>query len=279
MERTPDIAFVGIKSLGGVRMRGISVAQALGVPFYDLRDLSKIDRAGTLILVKYHDRYGELIRQKCERLIYDPLDAWLKTRYHDAQSSEFWRWTRQELHFDEIIATSPACAETMRAALPSVPLHLAPHHADPTITPGYKATGHVVYAGAVRYIKAEKRAIKACCRLLGRKLVIEAAKQTPKSLNGASLMLHLRLKPHDTHLNRYCKPQVKLENAAAAGLPVVASDHPCTTSLRPEVVRHAGDWERSIRDGLATEPLRNPVKLKDHVAHLRKILDLETHDT
>jgi len=181
---------------------------------------------------------------------------------------------RQELNLDEIIATSPACAETMREALPSVPVHLAPHHADPAITPGYNATGHVVYTGAVRYISAEKRAIRASCRMLGRKLVIEAAKHTPTKLQGAGLMLHIRLKPQDTHLNRYCKPQIKLENAAAAGLPVVASDHPCATSLRPEVVRHAGNWDESIRNGLAAEPLRNPVTLKEHVERLRKILDL-----
>ena len=269
-----EVAFTGMPNMGGVQMRGVAVARALGAPFYDLRDLSRIDKVGTLILVKYHTRHAGLIRQKCDRLIYDPLDAWPRTRYHDAHPSAFWRWTQQELNVDEIIATSPACAETMLEALPSVPVHLAPHHADPAITPGYNATGHVVYTGAVRYISAEKRAIHASCRMLGRKLVIEAAKYTPTKLQGAGLMLHIRLKPHDTHLNRYCKPQIKLENAAAAGLPVVASDHPCTLSLRPEVIRHAGDWEQSIRNGLAAEPLRNPVTLKEHVERLRKILDL-----
>jgi hypothetical protein len=269
-----EVAFTGMPNMGGVQMRGVAVARALGVPFYDLRDLSRIDKVGTLILVKYHARYAQLIRQKCDCLIYDPLDSWPRTRYHDAHPSAFWSWTQRELNFDEIIATSPACAEMMREALPSLPVHLAPHHADPAITPGYNASGHVVYTGAVRYISAEKRAIHASCRKLGRKLVIEAAKYTPSKLQGAGLMLHIRLKPHDTHLNRCCKPQIKLENAAAAGLPVLASDHPCTTSLRPEVVRHEDNWEQSIRDGLAAEPLRNPVTLKEHVERLRKILDL-----
>ena len=54
----------------------------------------------------------------------------------------------------------------------------------------------------------------------------------PAMLNRA-LEKALRLAPHDTPLNRWCKPQVKLENAAAAGCPVLASGHPSVTSLRP----------------------------------------------
>ncbi len=274
-----EVAFAGVPTLGGVKMRGVAVARALGVPFFDLDELRAVDRVRTLVLVKYHSRHARLIRQKCERLVYDPLDAWSNTRYHDAQATEFWKWTLKELHFDEIIATSPACAETMRESLPSLPLHLAPHHADPAITPAYDAAGPVVYSGAVRYINQEKRAIRSSCQKLGKKLVIEATKHTPRALVAASLMLHVRLKPYETHLNRFCKPQVKLENAAAAGLPIVASNHPCTTSLRPGIVLHEGNWEESIRQGLAATPLCNPVTLADHVERLGRIIGLRPRST
>ena len=51
-----------------------------------------------------------------------------------------------------------------------------------------------------------------------------------------------RLAPFNTPLYRYCKPQIKLENAAAAGLPAVATDCPASTSLHPDVVTVPADF-------------------------------------
>ena len=267
-----ELAFVGQRSLGGVQMRGVAVADALGVPFFDLKDLRKADKIRTLILVKGHGRYAKDIRHSCERLIYDPLDAWfLSGREHDLPDV-FWRWTHAQLAFDEIIATTPACAATMQDALPGVPVHLAPHHADPTIRPSYDPDGPVVYSGAKRYLGNELPAIKHACKTLGRKLVIESGKGPPKKLAGASLVLHVRMPPHDTPLNRWCKPQVKLENAAAAGCPILVSDHPCATSCYPDAVVHAGDWNASISAALGTAPLHEPVTLTQQRDRLRQLL-------
>jgi hypothetical protein len=267
-----DLAFAGQRSLGGVQMRGVAVAEALRVPFFDLSQLRKAGRIRTLILVKAHGKHAATIRQACERLIYDPLDAWyLAGREHDLPEV-FWRWTHEQLWFDDIIATSPACAETMTDGLPGIPVHLAPHHADPTIKPGYDPDGPVVYSGAKRYLGSELPAIKAACKRLGKRLVLESGKGAPKKLVGASLVLHVRMPPHDTPLNRWCKPQVKLENAAAAGIPVLASDHPSVTSLRPEVTCHRDDWHTSLLSALDAAPLTDAKQLPAHCLAIQRIL-------
>mgnify|MGYP000665185715 CR=1 FL=1 len=110
-----ELAFTGQGNLGGVRMRGVAVAEALGVPFIELKKLHKSGPIGTLVLVKAHAKYARLIRQSCGRLVYDPLDAWYQAaREHDSPET-FWRWTHQQLAFDEIIATSPInCAGNAR---------------------------------------------------------------------------------------------------------------------------------------------------------------------
>ncbi len=267
------VAFTGRAGLGGAMMRGKAVSQVLGVPFVETEGVSTQDRIDTLVLVKYWGDPDEL-RGKCDRLIFDPLDCWSSFReWLDAEPADFWRWTHRVLRFDEIIATSPACARVMRDALPRVPVHLAPHHADPAISPScYAPKGSVVYAGRLRYIESELRSIQKACKRLGRRLVVEKAKWTPTCLEGASLFLHLRLPPTDTPLNRHCKPQVKLENAAAAGLPVLASPDPCVTSLRPGVTESSDDWERGIEAALRSEPLANPVSLDEHARTMERIL-------
>ena len=132
--------------------------------------------------------------------------------------------------------------------------------------------GPVVYSGAKRYIQSELAAIKKACKDLDRRLVLESGKGPPHRLRGASLVLHLRLAPHDTPLNRWCKPQVKLENAAAAGCPVLASGHPSVTSLRPGVPTAHGSWAESIAHALSQAPLANPVSLEDHRRLIRQCL-------
>jgi len=43
----------------------------------------------------------------------------------------------------------------------------------------------------------------------------------------------LREPPYDTPLNRFCKPQIKLENTAAICVPVLAREHECAKSVMP----------------------------------------------
>jgi len=285
-----NIAFTGRRALGGVKMRGVAVADKLGVPFVDLSELS--GRYDTLVLVKYwtHGKdsdYAKISRRSCTRLVFDPLDVFSGTK-PDAEPSLFWSWCWNRLHFDDLIATSPACAETMETARAShgdVPapfvIHQAPHHADPRVGPDwYNPNGPVVYAGGVRFIASALPRIQAACDRLGRRLLLDYRRDCWERLKGAALALHLRLPPEDTPLNRHAKPQVKLENAAAAGVPCLATPDPCVTSLRE--VRggltahreHNPDWQSLIDDSLDGDTLSNPVTLDHHCARMARILGL-----
>lgn len=279
-----NIAFTGRRALGGVKMRGVAVADKLGVPFVDLSELS--GRYDTLVLVKYwthgrdHD-YSKVLRRSCERLIFDPLDVFSSTKPL-AEPSEFWRWCWKRLQFNDLIATSPACADSMVSGVPSlmpepVQFHLLPHHADPRIGPDwYNPRGPVVYAGGLRFIQSALVEIQAACDRLGRRLLLDYNKDCWRRLQGAALALHLRLPPEDTPLNRYCKPQVKLENAAAAGLPCLATADPCVMSLDiPHIVAASGDFFGDIRWSLENAaPLTNPVTLDHHCARMAQLLGL-----
>lgn len=264
------VAFVGRPKLGGVKMRGVAVARELGVPFIDSREIRASDRWDALVLVKYWDEHAATLRAACERLIFDPLDCWMQTKPY-ANPEAFWNWTWKQLRFDAIIGTSPACIETMEATPKRrFSVHLAPHHADPRVGPDwYDPNGPIVYAGGRQYIEAALPKLEKLPRMR-----FDFEKDAWKSLRGASLMLHVRLHPHDTPLNRHCKPQVKLENAAAAGLPILATDDPCVTSMLPTgypVVRKIDDW---FGNNPLPSPLCNPVTLADHCNRMREILGL-----
>lgn len=282
------VAFTGRKALGGVRMRAVSVAKRLGVPFVDLSELE--GRYDCLIVVKYWDGkggdYAKTIRKSCDRLIYDPLDVFSQKK-PDADPSKFWHWTWHQLHFDDLIGTSPACVETMTGVneIPQVEckIHLAPHHADPRIGPNwYNPNGPIVYAGGLRFIESALPQIQQACNALGRRLLVDYNKDCWRRLEGAALALHLRLPPHDTRLNKLCKPQVKLENAAAANLPCLATPHPCVMSLEKPGVNYTFrdaasngiNWKMWLDHSLKSEPLANPVTLEQHVERMREIIGL-----
>lgn len=80
--------------------------------------------------------------------------------------------------------------------------------------------------------------------------------------------------PENTDLNVLCKPQVKSENAAAAGLPMLATADPCCQSLRPEAcyVDDALSWQENIARALASPPLSDPVTLDEHAAAIHRLL-------
>lgn len=270
------IAFVGVKGLGGVVMRGQQPAYELGVPCLGLHELKEHGKFDVLILVKYHREYGSLIRKRCNRLIYDPLDCWSSLKHwRHADPVEFWKWTRRELGYDEIIATSPACATVMQEALPMVKVHMLPHHADRMVGPHWHdPDGPIVYAGGQRFLGDQMLAIEAGCRANLRELIVDIGRACEKSLKGSALCLHPRLAPEDSPLNRWCKPQIKLENCAAAGLPILATKHPCIYSLRPDLcwIDDGQPWEKNIRRALDSPPLAEPVTLGQHVESLRKVI-------
>lgn len=274
------VAIIGNRSLGGVVMRGQHVAQRLGILCYSLAEIDRIPHHDVLILVKYHNDFGAQIREKCDRLIYDPLDCWSSlAKWRNRDPVDFWRWTRAQLGFDEIIATSPACAETMTESLPTVPVHILPHHADPRVGPNwYHPDGPVVYAGGIRFLGSHAQAIEWACNKLGRQFVADVGRACERSLKGASLCLNLRMSPENTDLNVMCKPQVKSENAAAAGLPMLATYDPCCYSLRPEAAyfNEGLSWKDNIERALGSAPLSDPVTLDEHAAGIERILKGET---
>ena len=214
-------------------MRGETLARHLACRLIHPAEVNGESRREAIVAVK-KGFDGAPIRDRCDRLIYDPLDAFCDDSA-DLDPALYWRARYRELLFDDIIATSPACAAIMRDALPErVSVHLAPHHADPRINASWrKKDGPIVYAGLERFIASGLDRIRLACRMVGKEFI---AGPDCDVLRGASLALALRLPPHDTALKRRCKPHIKIANANAARKAGVATDCPAATSLYPEVV-------------------------------------------
>lgn len=269
-----DAVVVGDPRFGGVQMRGRALAKHLGILLLTPPAALAMPHTGTIIAIKC-GAAASALRQKCDRLIYDPLDDFADLQ-KDVAPTEYWRTKHRELAFDDILATSPACYETMRAALPpGCRVHLVPHPCDRRINESWRdADGPVVYAGMSCFIDSGLGRIKEACRMLGKEFV---SGSTCDVLRGASLALALRLPPYNTALNRSCKPQIKLENAAAAGLPVVATDCPATL-LHPRAVTVPVDFTAkeladAMRRALAGPPLVKPFRESQFLATMDRILN------
>lgn len=263
------VAVCGSISLGGVKMRGRAMAAALGWQFRDVaRD--RYEKTDVTILVKSPlAARREALRATCDRLIWDPLDCWSQK---NIPPLEFWRRAIDELQPDDVLLTTPSAIDCVLLALAGHPrpprLHLVPHQCDARVEDvESNPAGWVVYAGAMQYAKFGVAAMRAACELIGRRMVFSSGDEAWRGLHGASLVLAPRLPPSAFPLNRLCKPQVKLENAAALGLAVLATDCPCVTSLRPEVTtlpveawRDPVALAAAMRRALAAPGLKNPVR-------------------
>lgn len=272
-------AIVGRRGLGGVQMRAAPLASAFGIPFIDTKDF----RGGnydTILVCKY---WPKNIRQHCNTLVFDALDCWEST-HPEMSISEFWNWCYIELQFDVIIATSSSCAHKMQEVLGNydVTVVISPHHADPRIHRTWgDPRGPIVYAGGERFIASEKANIERAAKRIGRRVVFDHSKTAWKSLQGASLAISARFPPTDTMLNRWCKPAVKIENAAAAGVCCVASDHPANWQRRQSNLSFlytAGEdgeswaWEDAFRVAYERGPLSHPIVIENHIESLRGLL-------
>ena len=268
-----DLAFVGRKYLGGVKMRGVEVAQKMGVPFIDNKKLDPWGKKfDTIILVKYwinDQKWLQTLRNRCHTLIYDPLDSWTQTRPH-YKATAFWKWTQKILKWDRIVATSGSCVASMIEC--NKPIHMGLHHADSRIkNDWYDPKGPIVYAGGLRFIASELDNIKPICKKLNRILIVAGGKDCWQSLQGASLVLHPRFSPEDTDLNKHCKPQVKLENSIAAGIPIVATWHPCVFTCRHNVQNMDPKNDFGIAEALECGPyLENPFTIDHYIEEIRK---------
>lgn len=264
------LTFIGRKGLGGVQMRGMQVARVLGATFHDWKSVPD-NQFDTVVLVKYWDQEQiPSLRRACRNLILDPLDCWTQTR-PDYRPADFWRWCQQQTQCDSMIATSPAMAESMADA--GIQATVIPHHADPTIAPDwYERTGPVVYAGGSRFLGDAFKSIKDACNALGRGFIAREGRDCQNALQGASLTISVRLGDERTPLNVWCKPAVKVANAAAAGIPILCTDDPAITSLC-EVPIVTGDWKADIAKALKAPPPNCPHSL---TALARRYLELDS---
>ncbi|QDT27613.1 Glycosyl transferase family 2 [Gimesia panareensis] len=277
-EKTGDFAVVGDRTFGGVEMRGSALSEYLACKLIAPRQVPSMVRRKTIISIK--DGFcPATIRGKCDRLIYDPLDVFCSTKT-DIAPVDYWRSQYQRHQFDELIATSPACYEVMRAAVPDhVGVHLVPHQSDSRIEQSwYHPDGPIVYSGLKCFIDSGLDRIKKACRMLGKEFVTGDGCNI---LKGASLALALRLPPFDTALNRHCKPQIKLANAAAAGLPAVSTECPAATSLFPDIPTvpvqfTAAELAGVMQQALAGPALTNPYGDNHYLTAMDRILHRET---
>ncbi len=271
-ETEMSIGIFGDARLGSVKMRGETLADHYQVPLLNSMSPGPMPHRDVAIVVK--DGVPAL-RNAAGRLIYDPLDVFWDTP-HDLTPREFWRRKYDQLHFDDIIATSPACEEVMRDALPkSVQVHLIPHQSDNRVYQSWHdSDGPVVYAGQSQFLSDRLDVVSAACRMIGKELVVDRSFDV---LKGASLALALRLPPYDTSLNRFCKPQVKIENAIAAGVPVVTTDCPAALSLYPGIASvpvsfSARQLADSMRRAMESPPPWKPFRAENFISAIDRLL-------
>lgn len=267
---------VGHPNYGGTKMRGALLARHLKTKLVHPSKVGGLQRRDIVYYIK-DGACGKAIRRTAHRLIYDPLDVFYRTR-HTREPTDYWQAQHHEIQFDDIIATSPACFELMVSCMPpEVKVHLVPHQCDMRIKSNwYNPEGPIVYAGITAFIKEKLPEIKEACKRLGRPFIHANPQGT---LKGASLALALRCAPYNTKVNRYCKPQIKIENAAAAGLPMVTTDDPATLSQRPELAIYAVPTDftaeqlyEAMQRALKGTSLQDPYTDRDFLEDIDKIL-------
>ncbi len=269
-----SIVLFGERRLGTVKMRGELLSAHFNCPLMDSGVFPETTRCDTAVVVK---DCIPAVRNAADRLVYDPLDVFWKES-HNISPKEFWRRKYDELHFDDIIATSPACETVMRESLPArVQVHLIPHQSDSRIHENWvNPDGPIVYAGQPEFLSNGLDRVRSACRLLGKDLVIGKSCDV---LEGASLALALRLRPYDTPLNRICKPQVKIANAIAGNVPVVTTDCPAALTLYPGIPSVPVDFTaRQLADAMqrAIEGERpwKPYRADNYISAINRLLGL-----
>jgi hypothetical protein len=275
------VAVMGPRGYGSWRIRGGPLAAAND---WDVLDVSRpVPRHYDVIwLVKR--RLGRPLpgnlRQSCDRLILDPLDYWASPSSVDPVKC--WRQLWHQIPFDDLIATSPACQQVMQEGLyRNIKVHLLPHQCDGRIPAAgwYDPEGPIVYSGSEAYIRPIVPALQNACREIGREFRPDFSQHHSwQNLRGASLVLSLRVGRHDCPFTRFCKPQIKLENAAAAGIPVLCDGHPCQTSLHPDAPMIGSRLDPpalrdALRHALRCRPLRSRYRPGEFFEDARQIVE------
>jgi hypothetical protein len=252
------IGIVGCTKWGPMKMRGMALHREFGFRIVKANELTKstIDW-DTLIAIK---ELSPVVRQHCQQLILDPNDVFFASAGKWRRAYEYWKDVSRYAKPDILIATSPACKQTMEEAFPRTKIVMIPHPCDNDLRGNRNGAGPIVYTGQGCFIHERVEDIKKACKAIGKELVTGLHQ---KLLANASMCLALRLPPYSNDLNGRCKPQVKLENAAKIGLPVLATNDPAITTLRPEVITThpkftVSSLTRKLLETMHAEPLANP---------------------
>ena len=231
-----DGLVVGPTNLGSFLMRGEPLARWSGFGTLDVNDEEACSSRCDVAVAIKTDVPAE-VREHAERLVCEPLDQW----WDSGPEDDPWEWIvdhHERNRYDDLIVNTPAMAGHIGEALPaSVAVHTIPHHADPRVGKDWHdPEGPIVYAGQPCFVESSWETLCEAAAKIDREIVSDTSWEV---LEGAALVLSLRLRPYDTRLNRLAKPQVKLANAAQAGIPVLSTDDPATLELWPEVVHAA----------------------------------------
>ncbi len=227
---------IGPTSWGSVKMRGRPIAEHLGFGLLNSRariSLPERERIDVVHAVKCD--VPPVVQEKAGRILFDPLDKWFGDRRRARMTPA--EWIREEYKrnkFHDLIAATKTLERAAKENLPtSVRVHLVPHAADKRVERiGANPAGPVVYSGLGQFIEPARKSIEKACELLGRRFVVDTS-NAPWSVWKAerpSLILAPRIAGRST-MNVECKPTVKIANAVAAGLPVLATPDPAIVSL------------------------------------------------
>jgi hypothetical protein len=280
------VGVFGDPAFGGVQLRGVRVAEQMGWEFVPLDQLHQAGRFDVGIVVKYVGHHGQALRHICDDLIYDPLDAW-----HQADPNVYAHWWGliDGLQPDVVIATSPACEAVMRLAIgtqaKSTRVVMIPHQPDTRLKWVRDPQGPIVYDGDPRYLgKGGLRGdqwsiVNAAAKRMNLRAKHATAADRGERM-GVSLILSPRLEESATHINRYCKPQIKLANAAFCGIPVLATDDAAVMTLAKNVTviqelawLHLAVINRPMWEAINSDPVDAELGIDNYGVKLLELME------
>lgn len=207
--------------MGSYRIRGKLLCKRFG--YRDLAGGNSLDQFSTCIIIKALP--NEI--PKAYRYLIDPLDVFIGYR---REPVNFWISHIRHIEYKlgpgvEWVATSESVAQSMRVATRR-PIHIIPHWPDPNVNAvEFNPHGPLYYHGQRTFLPEGCMLWNAIQDATG--CQIEAAPfQNWKPCTGVLSIRH----PY-RRINSECKPQIKLANALAAGLPCLCSDLPAVRSL------------------------------------------------
>lgn len=196
--------------LGTYRIRGRLLADRFG--YVDAENDRNRPHVKVAWVVKSPDLLRDLkVENDGVTVVYDPLDVFWTNPHVDPV--EFWRGHEQEYgrYVDIWVATSPACRTAMvKAGIKRIAM--IPHWPDPKVVQCDRdPNGPVVYHGLGCFTEG---------------CPIDFVRSGFNGWNDLrpSAVLCARFGSSNTPLNSVCKPQIKLANAIAAGLPALVGD-------------------------------------------------------